>query len=216
MQRPLFHDLKWAVLGNGPSLEWVVVLNRNNLGSQKVTGGGIGTGKTSSEGVLEYMDTVRLREMPAMPAIDARDPRTIELLAYWCSKRGTRLMPSRRDIDPIEIPKLLPFISLTDIVPGAPIEQRYRVRLFGTKLVDLYERDWTGRTYFEATNRETAQRIVQSIEFVVNHRHPWFVSGRLGSASKREGEPYEAMYLPLSRDQENVDMLLGFVAFPLG
>ena len=165
------------------------------------------------------MDTVRLGEMPVIPAINARDPRTIELLAYWSSKRGTRLMPSRRDLDPIDIPKLLPFVSLTDIVPGAPIEQRYRVRLFGTKLVDIHEGDWTGRSFFDVTTRETAQRIVQSIEFVVNHRHPWFVSGRFGLTSKPgkyTGVPYEGMFLPLSQDQENVDMVFGCVIFPVG
>lgn len=166
------------------------------------------------------MDTVRLGDLPVIPAINARDPRTAELLAYWSSKRGMRLMPSRQDIDPIEIPKLLPFVSLFDITPGAPLEQRYRVRLFGTKLVDLHERDWTGRSFFEVTARETALRIVQSIEFVVNHRHPWFVSGRFELrpeyVGKHAGVPYESLLLPLSRDQENVDMVLACVFFPVG
>lgn len=50
-------------------------------------------------------------------------------------------MPSRADINPAQIPRLLPFISLIDVEPS--IEQS-RVRLAGTRLRDVYDREITG------------------------------------------------------------------------
>ena len=45
-----------------------------------------------------------------------------EFYAYWERKRGTRRMPSRADIDPAEIKRILPNITL------AKIERDGRVR----------------------------------------------------------------------------------------
>lgn len=60
---------------------------------------------------------------------------------YWRSKiQGSRL-PSRRDIDPVEIPKLLPHVMLTEIRPE-PFQARYR--LAGTATVDIHGFDYTG------------------------------------------------------------------------
>ncbi|HEY8014896.1 MAG TPA: PAS domain-containing protein, partial [Dongiaceae bacterium] len=55
-----------------------------------------------------------------------------ELFAYWASlKEGARL-PGRRHVDPGGIKRLLPTVSLIDVVGGDPPE--FRVRLAGTAL----------------------------------------------------------------------------------
>ena len=65
-----------------------------------------------------------------------------ELFAYWASlRRGTRL-PGRRDIHPEGFKRLLPTISLTDVLPG---RADYRLRLAGTALHGVYGREITGR-----------------------------------------------------------------------
>ncbi len=77
------------------------------------------------------------------PAISPRSPLLRQLYAYWEKKRADKRMPSRRDMDPVEIdPPLLPWIMLLD-VEGTP--RRFRYRLVGTRLVELLERDLTGR-----------------------------------------------------------------------
>ena len=54
------------------------------------------------------------------------DPVLGVVLAYWDQKRGTRLMPCKRDIDPIEIPRrLLPNLQLIDVIDGG---ERFRYR----------------------------------------------------------------------------------------
>jgi len=147
-----------------------------------------------------------------IPNFVAKDPRIGEFLAYWSTKRAGRVMPSRSDLDPIDIPKFLPYVSLLDVIPDVPIEQRYRVRLFGTKLVDLHERDWTGRSIFDVTSRDAAQRLAQAGEFVINHRRPWFSTGNLYWAPRRWHLSFEVLILPLSQDQQNVNMLIAFTA----
>jgi hypothetical protein len=46
-------------------------------------------------------------------------------LAYWLRKCGERHMPRRADIDPVEMPELLPYVRLADVV--APGQYRYRL-----------------------------------------------------------------------------------------
>lgn len=142
---------------------------------------------------------------------DAKDPRIGEFLEYWSAKRGNRRMPARRDIDPAEICPLLPFVSLIDVIPGVAIEQRYRVRLFGTQLVEFHKRDWTGRTLPEVMPAEAAQRMAQAGEFVVNHRHPWISSGKLYWVPHKTPKSFETVIVPLSPDDTTVTMLFSLL-----
>ena len=57
-----------------------------------------------------------------------------EALAYWESKRSGRRMPARRDFDPVfEVPRLLPWIVLVDVL-HEPLD--FRFRLIGSGIVD--------------------------------------------------------------------------------
>jgi hypothetical protein len=62
-----------------------------------------------------------------------------QLYDYWALIASGRAMPARDDISPAHFPKLLPFISLLEQSGG-----RLRVRLAGTRLRDIYEREITG------------------------------------------------------------------------
>ena len=141
----------------------------------------------------------------------ARDPRVRDLVEYWKSKLHGRAMPSRSDIDPAEIVPLLPFVALVDVIPDTPIEKRYRVRLFGTQLVEFHQKDWTGKQIFDVTSFEAAQRIVQAGEFCVNHHRPWLSSGKLYWANHRGARQFEIAIAPLSVDGTVVNMLLALL-----
>jgi hypothetical protein len=62
-----------------------------------------------------------------------------QLYDYWASIAAGRSMPSRDDISPAHFKHLLPFISLLERAGG-----RLKVRLAGTRLRDIYEREITG------------------------------------------------------------------------
>src|SRR4051794_28258795 len=69
------------------------------------------------------------------------DPRLRETLVYWQAKAAGKAMPSRADIDPVEIPRLLPDLMLVDVLPKG----RYRYRLIGTENAEAHGMNATGR-----------------------------------------------------------------------
>ena len=91
-------------------------------------------------------------------------PEQRQLYDYWLSRSNGGSPPSRADINPSHIPRLLPFISLIDIAEDLATS---RVRLAGTRLRDVYDREITGlriedldlgqkRDYWMAAYRHTA------------------------------------------------------------
>ncbi len=69
-------------------------------------------------------------------------PRFLDLKAYWDAKRGTRAMPTRGDIDPLELRKHLGSLVLVDVLPGMA---DFRMRLIGSTTVEALGRDSTGK-----------------------------------------------------------------------
>ncbi|MDF1791892.1 MAG: PAS domain-containing protein [Thalassobaculaceae bacterium] len=67
------------------------------------------------------------------------------MLAYWSTRRGGRDLPARADIDPVDIPGLLPHIGLID-VEAAP--RRYRYRLVGSYMNTMFGENYQG-TYLD-------------------------------------------------------------------
>lgn len=69
-------------------------------------------------------------------------PEQRELFDYWRGKAGNGTYPTRADIQPAELKRLLPSLSIIELVEGdAP---RLRVRLAGTRLRDYLGVEITG------------------------------------------------------------------------
>jgi len=68
-------------------------------------------------------------------------PEQRQLYDYWLEKAAGRIMPERQDIHPADIPRLLPHLSLIEVLPE---DGRCRIRLAGTRLRDVYDREITG------------------------------------------------------------------------
>jgi hypothetical protein len=91
-------------------------------------------------------------------------PEQRQLYDYWLSRGQGKPFPTRADINPAHIPRLLPFVSLIDVEDT--LEQS-RIRLAGTRLRDVFDREITGlsvvdldlgpkRDYWLAAYRHTA------------------------------------------------------------
>ena len=65
----------------------------------------------------------------------------LALHEYWTRKRGDRAMPSRADLDPLDMVPLLPNVFLVN-VQQEPLDFVYR--LLGTGIVARSLRDYTG------------------------------------------------------------------------
>lgn len=135
---------------------------------------------------------------------------TVLLYDYWRSKCGNRKMPRRADIDPTEIPpRLLPCISLVDVVADA---RRYVYRLVGTADVQVRGHDPTGKSVIEGFYGPDVEDALGCYDKVVATRAPLLDPVPFMATNGRYSTE-ETIFLPLSDDGINVNMILVFFAF---
>jgi hypothetical protein len=127
-----------------------------------------------------------------------------ELYAYWRSKVAGGRLPSRADIDPAEIPLLLPHLFLVDVERNP---QRFRFRLIGTQICAWAGRDATGMYVDDpGFGRRTAELTRQYGE--VAARGLAFYIEQPASRKERDYAFYDRIVMPLAQDGRTVDMLL--------
>jgi hypothetical protein len=127
---------------------------------------------------------------------------------YWCAKRKGRAMPSRKDIDPLELRRLLPNIYLIDVVKPS----LYRYRLVGTTISNRLRGDATGRFADEKIFGEHAHLIIEMYDHVVESRAP-IINRARSFWTEVDWLNYTSVLLPLSPDGDNVTMMLGVMDF---
>ncbi|MBI1776247.1 MAG: PAS domain-containing protein [Proteobacteria bacterium] len=145
---------------------------------------------------------------PVEPAGQAAEaighPELIRLHAYWAAKCRPSCLPSPRDLNPAELADFLGNALLADIVESEPLRIRYR--LVGTRLVELWGRDPSGKDLEELYYRPFRQALYGVYRNVierrrwrydeVNFRFLWTVIA------------YHRLLLPLSTDGVRVDSVL--------
>lgn len=127
-----------------------------------------------------------------------------DLLRYW-QLVGQGGVPSRADIEPADIPRLLSNVFLID-VQRAPI--RFRVRLCGTAVDRLLGRNFTGCYLDDMTVGYFERDILLDYAEVVLHKRPK-VARRGILTGNGSWLHYQRLLLPLSSDGWAVDKLLG-------
>jgi hypothetical protein len=133
-------------------------------------------------------------------------------LAYWNRKRGDRLMPARRDIEPTEIPDLLPHVQLTELVDG-----RLRFRLVGTALVEAYGEDWTGKYFDETFTGDRLRFIEEGYNHVRRECVPMIVKNLFIPKSGIHMES-QRVITPLAEDGRTISQffIVAKIEFPKG
>jgi hypothetical protein len=145
------------------------------------------------------------------PDLDCSDPTLLAVHRYWDEKRGRRHMPSRNDIDPLDLGRHLGSIILID-VEHAPFRLRYR--LIGTTATETMQRDSTGKYYDEIYSPELLEKIYASFHWMITHKAPLRTHGE-AFYPDRNFYDYEALNLPLLNDDEVINMVLGVLVFNL-
>ncbi len=131
-----------------------------------------------------------------------------EMFAYWASLRRGANLPARVDLQPSGIKRLLPTVSLTDVVREP---RDYRLRLAGTGLYGVYGREITGRKLDEVYNTAAADYWRKELDKVVDERRPGVGVHSLAW----RGAPHVSILwlrLPLASNGKDVDMILGYDA----
>jgi hypothetical protein len=127
-------------------------------------------------------------------------------LAYWDGARARRAMPRRRDLDPVEIPRLLPFVMLVDVLAD-PLD--FRFRLIGTAVQAIMSHNDLGRRFSELPHMAKGNVIWGEYEAVVTHRRP--ITTVLDYVGRnRDVRGLRHCLMPLSQDDNSATMI--FVA----
>ena len=148
--------------------------------------------------------------MPPTSTLKIAEPKLNALYSYWLSKCGNRPMPARPDIDPVEIPDLLPSLLLMDTAEELA---NFRFRLFGTELCKQFGEDRTGMNIGDFRVRIDNQEQVFAGDWnVYAERRPDYFPDRTLSVEK-DFIRYSRVLLPLSPDGATVNMILGGIEF---
>jgi hypothetical protein len=144
-----------------------------------------------------------------------RDERLRRLVAYWLDRRQGRTMPARRDIDPVDIPAVLPFIWLNDVVPGAAPgdELRFRCRLAGEAINAVHRRSVRGLTLEDYVPADDLPVVTEQYTAVARTPLVLHALGRVYHQT-RQYIVGERIVLPLSADGGGTaDVLLGATVY---
>ena len=130
-------------------------------------------------------------------------PDLIEVLDYWQRKRGERFAPSRSDIEPLDLIRVLPRIMLADVVSDSPI---FRYRLSGTGIAGVHGEELTGLAPLDLKPAEYGRLIDRHYRQCVSERRPLLHLIILDSTHRSRA--YARLLLPLSSDNKHVSMLM--------
>ena len=141
---------------------------------------------------------------------EAGEPDFIALFDYWRHQAPPGRLPGRQHLDPLDMPRdLLPLVMLFDVesaIDGA----QFRVRLAGTKVVQLLGREPRGLLLrqlglTEAGNLTSAFRAAVTLAAPVVYSAPLTLPSRRQVWARRLG-------LPLASDGVAVDKVLAIYA----
>ncbi len=137
---------------------------------------------------------------------------------YWWAVKPDDGLPARHDIDPLDVPRLLPWLYLIDVVPAeGPLAGerpfRYRVRLFGTGLVEKFQRDVTGRWLEGLYPEPHISRMIAGYDEVIAARRPLRADFVI-PVEGREFLKFRRVACPLASDHRTIDMLIGVHDYP--
>lgn len=134
-----------------------------------------------------------------------------EAYKYWYSKKSGDLLPGRDAIDPLELPSVLPWLNLVDVVRDGK-NYRFRHRLVGTGIVERFGRDSTGAWFDDIYDAEFFGDHLKGYADLVD-------KGRVDFARTPMPIPeknfivYQRLALPLATDGVNVDMIMIVIDF---
>ena len=136
-------------------------------------------------------------------------PEHRQLYDYWIDKSAGRRMPERRDISPAHFPRLLPFVSLVEVAPDTG---RYRIRLAGTRLRDVYDCETTGLYLDELDWGDKRDYWLAAYHRIASEGKPAQGAVR-GPRTQKEHLVQFWLRLPLAVECDRVGMILCHDAF---
>lgn len=141
--------------------------------------------------------------IPAEPVGDiVHSARLRALVRYWVEKAADGAMPFRRQIDPVEIPSILPIALLADVTPSGA-----RMRLLGSETTAAYGSETRDRLIADIQLGEFTVSWQDAFSRVVRSARPAYATGtyRRGTELCR----IETVLMPLTEDGSLISQIFG-------
>lgn len=138
---------------------------------------------------------------------ELNDERLRQLFRYWESKRGKRRMPSRSDIDPIDLSYCLGNLCLIEVEQSEP--PRFRFRVDGSNCVHISGIEMTGRYVDEIAQVDYRKAMENAYSQIYATKLPHFY--RDDEIWDNRRYQTEGLLLPLSGDDRTVNMMIDVV-----
>jgi hypothetical protein len=123
---------------------------------------------------------------------------------YWLAKKGSREMPTRADLDPLDFAYALGHLILVDVERDP---MRFRFRLYGTALTNFFrDGDYTGKYADELLPPDYAPYVVELYRTAVQARIPRYARRDLVMNNQRLS--YDALTLPLADPDNPADIAM--------
>lgn len=136
-------------------------------------------------------------------------PEQRQLFDYWLELAGQNALPCRADFSPQRLPRLLSGISLVDVHDDISL---CRIRLAGTRLREIYERDVTGLLVAEVSPASKRDYWVAAYDRAIREALPTQGVVRGPMVNKEHVVQYW-MKLPLRTTSNKVGMVLCYDHF---
>jgi hypothetical protein len=142
-------------------------------------------------------------------------PAIREAYDYWLAARPVPdRLPGRRNLDPLDIPRLLPHVWLVDVENGDPVVFRYRI--VGTAIDRAMERTLAGRRMHEVSpDFYTRPEVCGPYLTLLQSCQPSYRKGLPLFAHNQQYSELERLLMPLATDGNTVDMLFCITLFYL-
>lgn len=131
------------------------------------------------------------------------------LLNYWASKRGDRLFPSRKDINPTDLKEILPNLFIFELIMQEGQLVDVKVALLGTAVVDLYGES-TGDSVKSAQDKEVGPRVLSMCQKCIDAKGPMANQVNVLTPN-RPHISVSSLYCPLSSNGTDIDKIIGQV-----
>jgi hypothetical protein len=140
---------------------------------------------------------------------EPRHPNLLRLLAYWRSKQMGGSMPSRADIDPLEMKEWLGNLVLVEFFGEV---SRYRVRVDGTNVAEIGGLGRTGKGSESLTSEIERELLFKQYATVFDHHVPAYYETEFTNSEGRFLRESKLL-LPLSADGTTVNMILAGIYY---
>lgn len=145
-----------------------------------------------------------------MPFLDSiRESEIREVFLYWLKRRPTGGVPARADIDPADIPpRYLPHLFLY----VRETDGRFRCRLIGTEIAQVFGSDATGRCLDEFLPATVARQRTRLFQEVLDRGLPAYLRGLAVTRSGGQRR-YGRILLPVASSGSDADQIFGMALF---